>query len=153
MAKRNRQQNYYTAPSNRIVEAINRNRHYTDDIKTGLLNLYKLNTTLQDYTRKAYQILSDHLRKNEVSEFTVNHIDIKTIDAGNVTTEQWSDTIMAFFPNSKIGQLNEYGKEAKLITIRFNTPDNKHCFKVAYLPLSQYNDEHYYAVLDDEYLY
>lgn len=152
MGKHNKKNSYYTAPSNKVVDAINRNRHYTDEVKSGLLNLYKLDKELQKYSRQAYQILTDHLRQNEKTEFTVHHIGVSTFNTEDVQQEVWMGILLDFLPNSKAEWFCEYGGECKLITIAFTSSDEEHCFKAAYLPLSQYNDEHFYTALDGDYL-
>lgn len=45
--------NYYTAPSNQIVNSIRNNRYYSEAVKEGMIKLYTINPDVQNEAHRA----------------------------------------------------------------------------------------------------
>lgn len=134
MSKHKKKHNYISTPSNKTIEMIERNRHYVDAVKKGLISLYKLDPNIQREVRNAYQELANMLRDTSQIEFMVNRIMIElTHDNDDIKTrEDWEDYIKEFFYQD-VGMINfgEYDDNTLLITICYDVDGKIYEHRVA----------------------
>ena len=110
MSKKNRNRNSFVSKENRAIEMINKNRHYTDDVRQGLINLVKRDSSLQDNVRKAYQKVTDWLRdpNRGCLEFQVERINIRSWDK-DADREEWLKELCKFVDEQNSAVFTEYG--------------------------------------------
>ena len=144
MSKKKRNRNHFVSKEDRAIEMINRNRHYVDEVKSGLINLVKKDVSLQDKVRRAYQKVTDWLRDNNCLEFRVEQIKIQTWDE-TTNREEWLDEICKFVDEQNAGVFNEYGVKSVFVTFTIlSTKDNyEYVANVAELFADQYTGDPY----------
>lgn len=155
MSKRKRNRNHFVSKDDRAIEMINRNRHYDDEIKTGLINLVKKDSSLQDKVRRAYQKVTDWLRENDCLEFQVKQIKIQTWDE-STNREEWLDNLCKFVDELNVGSFIEYGTKSVFVSFTiFSTKDNhEYHANVAELFADQYTgDPHCVMAIDGHQIY
>lgn len=144
MSKKKRNRNNFVSKEDRSIEMINRNRHYVDEVKNGLINLIKKDSSLQDKVRRAYQKVADWLRDNNCLEFQVERINIQTWDS-NTKREDWLEELCAFVSEQNAGAFSEYGVKSVFVTFTIlSTKDNyEYVANVAELFADQYMGDPY----------
>lgn len=152
MSKKNRNRNSFVSKEDRAIEMINKNRHYTDDVRQGLINLVKRDSSLQDNVRKAYQKVTDWLRdpNRGCLEFQVERINIRSWDK-DADREEWLKELCKFVDERNSAVFTEYGVKSVFVSFTILSIKDKfeHEFNIAELFADQYTgDPHCVMAVD-----
>ena len=152
MSKKNRNRNSFVSKEDRAIEMINKNRHYTDDVRQGLINLVKRDSSLQDNVRKAYQKVTDWLRdpNRGCLEFQVERINIRSWDK-DADREEWLKELCKFVDEQNSAVFTEYGVKSVFVSFTILAIKDKfeHEFNIAELFADQYTgDPHCVMAVD-----
>ena len=96
--------NYYTAPSNQIVNSIRNNKYYTEAVKEGMIKLYTINPEVQNEAHKAVQLAIKFCNERPESEgFKIKKVNVNAphekFNMEDVDQRQKFDNVVLGFIN------------------------------------------------------
>ena len=114
--------NYYTVPSNQIVNSIRNNKYYTEPVKEGMIKLYTINPEVQNEAHKAVFALVQFCKERPETEgFKIKKVIVNTphekLNIEDETQRQEFDRYVLEFINELNDEINDVSSCIKAFII------------------------------------